>query len=52
MTGTFLIFIFLAARYGQELVSFMKEKNLNPFKNILVPLAQVCMFISVLKALR
>jgi len=49
MTGSFLLF-FLAARYAQELVSFMKEKNLNPFKNILVPLAQVCMFISVLKA--
>jgi hypothetical protein len=28
----------------------MKEKKLNPFKNILVPLAQVCAFVSVLKS--
>jgi hypothetical protein len=46
-----ILFFFSAARYAQELVSFMKEKNLNPFKNLLVPLAQVCMFISVFNPL-
>jgi hypothetical protein len=35
--------VFSAARYAQELVLFMKEKNLSPFRNMLVPLAQVCM---------
>lgn len=30
-----------AARYGQEMVQFMKEKQLNPLKNMIVPLAQV-----------
>lgn len=29
------------ARYSQEMMTFMKEKNLNPLKNMLVPLAQV-----------
>lgn len=29
------------ARYSQELMLFMKEKQLNPFKNMIVPLAQV-----------
>lgn len=29
------------ARYSQELMMFMKEKNVNPFKNMIVPLAQV-----------
>lgn len=29
------------ARYSQELMQFMKEKNLNPLKNMIVPLAQV-----------
>lgn len=29
------------ARYSQELMLFMKEKNVNPFKNMIVPLAQV-----------
>ena len=28
-------------RLSQELMRFMKEKNCNPFKNMLVPLAQV-----------
>jgi hypothetical protein len=39
----FNVFFFSAARYAQELVTFMKEKELSPFKNMLVPLAQVCM---------
>lgn len=30
-----------AARYSQELMVFMKEKGLNPLKNMIVPLAQV-----------
>lgn len=30
-----------AARYSQELMLFMKEKQVNPFKNMIVPLAQV-----------
>lgn len=30
-----------AARYGQELMIFMTEKQLNPLKNMIVPLAQV-----------
>nr|CAI5833191.1 unnamed protein product [Callosobruchus analis] len=30
-----------AARYSQELMLFMKEKNLNPLKNMVVPLAQM-----------
>jgi YidC/Oxa1 family membrane protein insertase len=29
------------ARYSQELMIFMKEKQLNPLKNMIVPLAQV-----------
>lgn len=29
------------AKYSQELMLFMKEKNVNPFKNMIVPLAQV-----------
>lgn len=31
-----------AARYAQELMIFMKEKNFNPLKSMIVPLAQVC----------
>lgn len=33
------------ARYSQELMLFMKEKNLNPFKNMIVPLAQVLIYL-------
>lgn len=29
------------ARYSQELMLFMKEKGVNPLKNMIVPLAQV-----------
>lgn len=41
-----------AARYGQEMVLFMKEKGLNPLKNLLVPLAQAPLFISFFMGLR
>jgi hypothetical protein len=32
---------FEAARMGYEIQSFMKEKGLNPLKNLMVPLIQV-----------
>jgi len=41
-----------AARYGQEMMQFMKEKELNPIKNMLVPLAQAPIFISFFMGLR
>lgn len=41
-----------AARYSQELVQFMKEKELNPLKNMIVPLAQAPLFISFFIGLR
>ncbi|GBP27129.1 Mitochondrial inner membrane protein OXA1L [Eumeta japonica] len=41
-----------AARYGQEMVLFMKEKGLNPIKNMLPPLAQAPIFISFFISLR
>ncbi|KAJ8714601.1 hypothetical protein PYW07_002826 [Mythimna separata] len=41
-----------AARYGQEMMGFMKEKGLNPLKNMLVPLAQAPLFISFFMGLR
>jgi len=41
-----------AARYSQEMVAFMKEKDLNPLKNMLVPLAQAPLFISFFIGLR
>ncbi|XP_050517119.1 mitochondrial inner membrane protein OXA1L [Diabrotica virgifera virgifera] len=41
-----------AARYSQELMMFMKEKGLNPFKNMIVPLAQMPIFISFFMGLR
>lgn len=40
------------ARYSQELMLFMKEKGLNPFKNMIVPLAQMPVFISFFVGLR
>ncbi|RZC41436.1 mitochondrial inner membrane protein OXA1L, partial [Asbolus verrucosus] len=40
------------ARYSQELMIFMKEKQLNPLKNMIVPLAQMPVFISFFMALR
>lgn len=41
-----------SARYAQEMVAFMKEKDLNPLKNMLVPLAQAPIFISFFMGLR
>ncbi|XP_063367850.1 mitochondrial inner membrane protein OXA1L-like [Cydia amplana] len=41
-----------AARYAQEMMMFMKEKGLNPLKNMLVPLAQAPFFISFFMGLR
>lgn len=41
-----------SARYAQEMVQFMREKELNPFKNMLVPLAQAPLFISFFIGLR
>ncbi|KAL0821174.1 hypothetical protein ABMA28_005793 [Loxostege sticticalis] len=41
-----------SARYAQEMMAFMKEKGLNPLKNLLVPLAQAPLFISFFMGLR
>lgn len=41
-----------AARYSQALMQFMKEKNVNPLKNMIVPLAQAPLFISFFVGLR
>lgn len=41
-----------AARYSQELMFFMKEKGLNPLKNMMVPLAQAPIFVSFFMGLR
>lgn len=39
-------------RYSQEMMQFMKEKDFNPFKNMIVPLAQAPLFISFFMGLR
>lgn len=41
-----------SARYAQEMMLFMKEKELNPLKNMVVPLAQAPLFLSFFMALR
>lgn len=41
-----------AARYAQEMMLFMKEKGLNPLKNLIVPLVQAPFFISFFMGLR
>jgi YidC/Oxa1 family membrane protein insertase len=41
-----------AARYSQALVEFMKEKKVNPLKNMIVPLAQAPLFVSFFIGLR
>jgi YidC/Oxa1 family membrane protein insertase len=41
-----------SARYAQEMMLFMKEKGLNPLKNMMVPLAQAPLFISFFMGLR
>jgi len=41
-----------SARYAQEMMLFMREKGVNPLKNMLVPLAQAPLFISFFMGLR
>lgn len=41
-----------SAQLANEMVKFMKEKELNPIKNMLVPLAQMPLFISFFIGLR
>lgn len=41
-----------SSRYAQELVLFMREKNVNPLKNMLVPFAQMPIFVSFFVGLR
>jgi YidC/Oxa1 family membrane protein insertase len=49
--NSFIIFV-PAARYAQELMLFMKEKGLNPILNLVPPLAQAPVFISMFLSLR
>ncbi|KAK7079365.1 Mitochondrial inner membrane protein oxa1l, partial [Halocaridina rubra] len=41
-----------AARLAQEMMIFMKEKEISPVKNMIVPLAQAPIFISMFMGLR
>lgn len=41
-----------SARYAQEMMQFMQEKGLNPLKNMMVPLMQGPIFVSVFMGLR
>ncbi|EDW69562.1 mitochondrial inner membrane protein OXA1L [Drosophila virilis] len=41
-----------SARYAQEMMLFMKEKGVNPLKNMIVPLAQAPLFLSFFMGLR
>ncbi|XP_077542603.1 OXA1L mitochondrial inner membrane protein isoform X2 [Haemaphysalis longicornis] len=41
-----------AARLANELMIFMKEKNVNPLKSMIIPMAQAPVFISFFFALR
>ncbi|XP_017956008.1 mitochondrial inner membrane protein OXA1L [Drosophila navojoa] len=41
-----------SARYAQEMMLFMREKGVNPLKNMIVPLAQAPLFISFFMGLR
>lgn len=41
-----------SARYSQELMQFMKEKDFNPLRNMFVPLAQAPLFVSFFMGLR
>ncbi|XP_055687599.1 mitochondrial inner membrane protein OXA1L [Lutzomyia longipalpis] len=41
-----------SARYAQEMMQFMKDKEMNPLKNMIVPLAQAPLFISFFMGLR
>ena len=38
-----------AARAGQELMDYMKRNNVNPLKNVLVPMAQVSLDAKLFK---
>jgi membrane protein insertase Oxa1/YidC/SpoIIIJ len=42
-------FGFAASRMTYEIQAFMKEKELNPLKNLMVPLIQVSFRLSVMK---
>ncbi|XP_064106467.1 mitochondrial inner membrane protein OXA1L-like isoform X2 [Macrobrachium nipponense] len=41
-----------SARLAQEMMIFMKEKDISPMKNVVVPLAQAPLFISMFMGLR
>lgn len=41
-----------AARYSQAMMEFMRDKQVNPLKNMIVPLAQAPLFISFFIGLR
>lgn len=41
-----------ASKYSNEMMIFMREKNINPIKNMLVPFAQAPLFISFFMGLR
>ncbi|XP_034656022.1 mitochondrial inner membrane protein OXA1L [Drosophila subobscura] len=41
-----------SARYAQEMMIFMRDKGVNPLKNMIVPLAQAPLFISFFMGLR
>ncbi|EDW05095.1 GH23226 [Drosophila grimshawi] len=41
-----------SARYAQEMMLFMREKGVNPLKNMIVPLAQAPLFLSFFMGLR
>ncbi|XP_037084728.1 mitochondrial inner membrane protein OXA1L-like [Pollicipes pollicipes] len=41
-----------ASRWTNELIKFMKEKDINPLKSLLVPMAQIPIFVSVFFGLR
>uniref|UniRef100_A0A1B0AY61 Uncharacterized protein n=1 Tax=Glossina palpalis gambiensis TaxID=67801 RepID=A0A1B0AY61_9MUSC len=41
-----------SARYAKEMIVFMKERDVNPLKNMIVPLAQAPLFITFFMTLR
>lgn len=41
MLTVFILILFIAAKYGQDMMTFMKEKDISPFKSVLVPFAMV-----------
>ena len=48
---TVLLALSAASRAGHELMEFMKRNEIKPFRNFLVPLAQVSMFSDVMSVL-